>query len=123
MVIFYLERLAMLDRVSGLQRPFVEYVRNNLYLTASGMFSPAYLQQAITAVGPDRILFSTDYPYQYRPGGDARRFVEDLALDGADKAKFAYGNWEHLTGSSGPELGAARSQPQRMATATPARRT
>ena len=123
MVIFYLERLAMLDRVSGLQRPFVDYVRNNLYLTASGMFSPAYLQQAITAVGPDRILFSTDYPYQYRPGGDARKFVEDLTLDSADKAKFAHENWEHLTGSSGAELGAARSQPQRMATATPARRT
>lgn len=66
-------------------------------LTASGMFSPAYLRQAIDAVGVDRILFSTDYPFQYRPGGDARRFVEDLELDAADKAKFAHANWERLT--------------------------
>jgi predicted TIM-barrel fold metal-dependent hydrolase len=99
LVLFYLERLVMLDRVSKLQRPFIDYVRNNLYLTASGMFNPAYLQQAIDAVGVERILFSTDYPYQYRPGGDARRFVEGLELDAADKAKFAHQNWERLTGT------------------------
>lgn len=99
LVLFYLERLVMLDRVSKLQRPFIDYVRNNLYLTASGMFSPAYLRQAIDAVGPDRILFSTDYPYQYRPGGDARRFVESLELEDADKLKFAHHNWERLTAS------------------------
>ncbi|MBA8879156.1 amidohydrolase family protein [Phyllobacterium myrsinacearum] len=97
LVLFYLERLVMLDRVSKLRRPFIDYVRNNLYLTASGMFSPAYLQQAIDAVGVDRILFSTDYPYQYRPGGDARRFVEELQLSTSDKAKFAHQNWERLT--------------------------
>ncbi|WP_239000406.1 amidohydrolase family protein [Ralstonia solanacearum] len=97
LVIFYLERLAMLDRVSKLRRPFVDYVRNNLYLTASGMFSSAYLRQAIETVGPDRILFSTDYPYQYRPGGDARRFLETLQLNDDDKRKFAHANWERLT--------------------------
>jgi predicted TIM-barrel fold metal-dependent hydrolase len=101
LVMFYLERLVMLDRVSGLQRPLLDYVRNNLYLTASGMFSQAYLRQAVEVVGLDRILFSTDFPYQYRPGGDARRFLDDLALDMADKAKFAHGNWEHLTAGVG----------------------
>lgn len=99
LVIFYLERLVMLDRVSKLQRPFIEYVRNNLYLTASGMFNPTYLQQAVDAVGVDRILFSTDFPYQYRPGGDARNFVERLALDDTNKTKFAYLNWEKLSGT------------------------
>ena len=97
LVIFYLERLIMLDRVSGLKRPFIEYVRDNLYLTASGMFNSAYLERAIGAVGPDRILFSTDYPYQYRTGGDARRFVDGLSLDDGDKAKFAHGNWQRLS--------------------------
>jgi len=97
LVIFYLERLVMLDRVSGLKRPFIEYVRGNLYLTASGMFNPAYLERAIEAVGPDRILFSTDYPYQYRTGGDARRFVDGLSLGDDDKAKFAHGNWQRLS--------------------------
>ncbi|QBB68940.1 amidohydrolase [Pseudolysobacter antarcticus] len=98
LVIFYLERLAMLDRVSELVHPFVDYVRNNLYLTASGMFSPAYLGRAIEAVGLERILFSTDFPYQYRRGGDARRFLETLQLNEDDKRKFAHANWEKLTG-------------------------
>jgi predicted TIM-barrel fold metal-dependent hydrolase len=97
LVLFYLERLVMLDRVSKLQRPFIEYVRNNLYVTASGMFSPTYLRQAIDTVGIDRILFSTDYPYQYRPEGDARRFINHLDLDDAAKAKLAYRNWECLS--------------------------
>jgi uncharacterized protein len=100
LVIFYLERLVMLDRVSRLQRPFIEYVRHNLYLTASGMFNPVYLQRAIEAVGSERILFSTDYPYQYRPGGDARRFLETLELNDGDKRNFAHANWERLTGAT-----------------------
>lgn len=98
-VIFYLERLSMLDRVSALKRSFEDYVRSNLYLTASGMFSPSYLQRAIDAVGVDRILFSTDFPYQYRPGGDARRFVSELALSEDAKRKFAHANWERLIGA------------------------
>ncbi|WP_425962266.1 amidohydrolase family protein [Rhizobium nepotum] len=65
------------------------------------MFSPAYMQQAIDAVGVDRILFSTDFPYQYRPGGDVRRFIDSIALDAADKAKFAHANWERLTAHAG----------------------
>ncbi|MBU9366608.1 amidohydrolase family protein [Burkholderia multivorans] len=101
-VIFYLERLAMLDRVSNLKKPILEYVRGNLYLTASGMFSENYLRRAIEAVGPDRILFSTDYPYQYRTGGDARNFVNALSVDAADRAKFAHQNWERLcSGATG----------------------
>jgi hypothetical protein len=32
------------------------------------MWSQSYLQRTLEVVGPERILFSTDYPYQYRPG-------------------------------------------------------
>jgi predicted TIM-barrel fold metal-dependent hydrolase len=96
-VLFYLERMTMLDRVARLNRPFAEYARRNLYLTASGMFSEDYLKRSIDIVGVDRILFSTDYPYQYRPGNDARCFLEALTLDGSDKEKFAHANWERLT--------------------------
>jgi uncharacterized protein len=96
-VLFYSERLAMLDRVAKLQRPFLDYIRQNLHVTASGMFNEAYLKRSIEIVGSDRILFSTDYPYQYRPGRDASRFLETLNLDDDDKRKFAHGNWERLT--------------------------
>ena len=98
-VLFYAERLAAMDRVSGLTHPIASYLRRNLYVTASGMFSPGYLARAAAIVGTDRLLFSTDYPYQYRDGGDARRFLAECGLDGLHKAAFAHGNWDRLTGA------------------------
>lgn len=62
------------------------------------MFSPDYLARAAAIVGTDRLLFSTDYPYQYRPDGDARRFLAESGLAETDKTAFAHGNWERLTG-------------------------
>jgi hypothetical protein len=98
LVLFYAERLSVMDRVSKLAHPIAHYLRNNLYITASGMFLPHYLERAAGVVGTDRLLFSTDFPYQYRPGGDARRFLENCGLDEAGKTAFAHGNWLRLTG-------------------------
>jgi len=98
LVLFYAERLAAMDRVSGLAHPIATYLRRNLYVTASGMFLPHYLERAAAVVGMDRLLFSTDFPYQYRPGGDARRFLENCGLAGPAKAGFAHANWLRLTG-------------------------
>lgn len=40
LVLFYAERLAAMDRVSGLADPIATYLQKNLYVTASGMFLP-----------------------------------------------------------------------------------
>jgi predicted TIM-barrel fold metal-dependent hydrolase len=98
MVLFYAERLAAMDRVSGLAHPIATYMRRNLYVTASGMFLPSYLDRAVAIVGTDRLLFPTDFPYQYRPGGDARRSLENCDLGESAKAAFAHGNWLRLIG-------------------------
>lgn len=95
-ILFYTERLASLNRTGRLNKPFIDYVRQNLYVTASGMFSHSYLQRSIDIIGTDRILFSADYPYQYRPGRDARNFLEAIELSEEDKEKFAFRNWERL---------------------------
>ena len=100
-VLFYAERLSAMDRVSGLEHPIASYLRRNLYVTASGMFSPDYLARAAAIVGTDRLLFSTDYPYQHRGGGDAMRFLEECGLAKPDRAAFAHGNWERLTAAKG----------------------
>ncbi|MEH3121596.1 MAG: amidohydrolase family protein [Sphingomonas phyllosphaerae] len=99
LVLFYAERLAVMDRFAGLRHPIAHYLRHNLHVTASGMFLPAYLERAVAIVGADRLLFSTDYPYQYRPDGDARRFLAECGLNEADSAAFANGNWLRLTGN------------------------
>jgi predicted TIM-barrel fold metal-dependent hydrolase len=95
-VLFYLERLKSLARVTKLERPIGDYFKQNLYVTPSGMWSQDYLQRAVTAVGPERILFSSDYPYQYRPGGAGRAFLEQSGLSSQHQELFAYGNWERL---------------------------
>ena len=96
-VLFYLERLNSLARVAKLQRPIAEYFQQNLYVTPSGMWSQEYLQRSLEIVGPERLLFSTDYPYQYKPGGLARSFLQETALSADQKELFAHGNWERLT--------------------------
>jgi hypothetical protein len=54
------------------------------------------MQRSFEVVGPERILFSTDYPYQYRPGRPGRLFIEEAALSLEQRELFAYGNWERL---------------------------
>ena len=80
-VLFYLERTtAVFSRALDLKLPLIEYARRNLYVTGSGMWSDAYLLRCLEIVGPERLLFSTDFPYQYRPGGSPRRFLESAPL-------------------------------------------
>ncbi|ANI89603.1 amidohydrolase [Arachidicoccus ginsenosidimutans] len=99
-ILFYAERLASLGRAAKLDKQFIDYVRQNLYVTASGMFSQNYLQRSVEIIGADRILFSSDYPYQYRAGRDARNFLEATNLNSDDKEKFAFANWERLTSTT-----------------------
>jgi len=95
-ILFYAERMASLSKIAKLDRAFMDYIRQNLYVTGSGMFSHSYLQRSVEIIGADRILFSADYPYQYRPGRDARNFLEAVELSHEDKEKFAFANWERL---------------------------
>ena len=96
-ILFYTERLASLNRAAKLDKPFMDYIRKNLYVTASGMYSHSYLQRSVEIIGTDHILFSADYPYQYRQGRDARNFLDAIDLSKEDKEKFAFANWERLT--------------------------
>ena len=88
---------AVLGRALELDQPLGDYARRNLYVTGSGMWSEPYLKRCVEIVGPDRLLFSTDFPYQYRPGGEPRRFLNDIDLDDAARRGLAFANWERLT--------------------------
>lgn len=93
LVLYCVDRLRALDRVSGLEHPLETYLRRNVYLGASGMFSSEHLRRALGVVGPKRLLFSTDFPYQYRPGREARGFLENCPLSAKEREDFASGNW------------------------------
>jgi predicted TIM-barrel fold metal-dependent hydrolase len=95
-ILFYLERAEGLAGVAKLDRPIADYFRHNISVTPSGMWSQRYLRWAIEVLGVERIMFSTDYPYRFTPGGGARRFLEEANLSEADKTAIAHGNWDRM---------------------------
>lgn len=97
-VAFYLDRIDALSRATSksLKKTVAGYFRDHFYLTGSGVYSTAYLQRAIDIVGIDRVMYSTDYPFQYRTDGMARAFLEQAPLTIDQKEKIAYRNAENL---------------------------
>jgi len=95
-VMFYLERIDLLSQFAGLPRPLSEYLRTNVYVTPSGMLSQRYLQWSKEIVGVDRILFSTDYPFEPASRAGARSFLEAADLSESEREGIASGNWERL---------------------------
>lgn len=96
LVAFYLDKLDPFAKEAKLARSFSEYLRANVYVTPSGLFSQRYLRWTIETLGVDRIMFSTDYPYVPVQRGAAPRFLSEATLNEADRAKIAYGNWDRL---------------------------
>ncbi len=96
MVPFYLERLdeALPRRVTKLERTIGDYVRQNVYITPSGMFSQAQLRYCVELLGTERIMYSVDYPFIGNE--DALSFLEEADLPAAVKEDIAYGTAERL---------------------------
>jgi uncharacterized protein len=95
MLLFWLDRADSLSRVAGLDRPVSEYLRSNFYITTSGMFNPALLQHALAVTSADRLLFSTDYPFQHPTGAEIGEFLDNF---GGERHKFSSGNAAALYG-------------------------
>lgn len=95
-VMFYLDRLAAVGMIAQLPRPIADYFQTNVFITPSGLFSQRYLRWTLEVVGVDRILYSTDYPFVYAPGGGAKRFLDEAGLSDEDRDKIASGNWNRL---------------------------
>lgn len=92
---FFSERTDSLARVAGLGRSVSEVVRENVHLTASGMLSPALLHHALEVTTADRLLYSTDYPFQ-RPTADALgAFLGEFTSE-EDRSAFTEGNARRL---------------------------
>jgi predicted TIM-barrel fold metal-dependent hydrolase len=93
---FMLPRLdsVLTTSVTALQRAPSEYLRHNVYYTFSGFnWTPQFLE-LLLQVGVDRMMFSTDYPYQSMT--DATAFLAGLSLTPSDRERIAHGNAETL---------------------------
>jgi uncharacterized protein len=100
MVPFFLERLddTIPPKVSGLSRSISETYKSNVWVTPSGMFDLAHFEFIYKIMGPDRIMWSVDYPYVTMDG--TREFLENLPIGEFDKEKIAHRNAESLLGLS-----------------------
>ena len=96
MVPFYLQRMDDMipPEVSGLSRTISDTYRAHVYVTPSGMLNLPHFDFINTVLGPERIIYSVDYPYLSHTG--ARAFIENLTVDQAAKEKIAHGNAEAL---------------------------
>lgn len=72
------------------KRKISEYFAENFYMTTAGNFRTQTLIDAILEVGADRILFSTDYPFE--DAGEAATWFDQCSISEADRRKIGRTN-------------------------------
>ncbi len=76
------------------RRPLGDYFRNNFYLTTSGNFRTQTLIDAMMEIGADRILFSTDWPFESID--HAAGWFDACPISEADRQKIGRDNARRL---------------------------
>jgi len=71
-------------------------VREHVHITICGYTTVPPLLCALSVFGADRILFSTDYPFDPSDPVAHARFLEEAPISPADREKIAHGNAERL---------------------------
>lgn len=74
------------------------YFQNNFYITTSGNFRTQSLVNAIMEIGADRILFSTDWPFENVD--HATNWFDQSSISEADRLKIGRTNATSLFGLS-----------------------
>jgi 2,3-dihydroxybenzoate decarboxylase len=79
-----------------LKREPSQYIKENIWVTNSGMYSAEPLDCALAALGKDRVMFSADYPFE--DSDLACKHMDDVPLDDKTRAAVAYDNAAKLLG-------------------------
>jgi 2,3-dihydroxybenzoate decarboxylase len=74
--------------------PPSHYLRHNVYVTPSGVFSHSALRAATDAVGIDRVLFAIDYPFEST--AEAVEFLRTAPYTPPDLRRIAHRNAERI---------------------------
>ncbi len=90
------EGYAMAKKVNPLKKKPSACIRQNVLVTTSGWYSPATMRCAVDAMGSDRVLFATDYPF--RTLEEAVTLLESCDLTIAEKEKIYYKNAQRVLG-------------------------
>lgn len=79
-----------------LPKPPSQYIKDNIWVTLSGMFSAEPLRCAIEALGRDRVMFSADHPFE--DAEEAGHFMDTVPLEESLRVDVAYNNAAKLLG-------------------------
>jgi 2,3-dihydroxybenzoate decarboxylase len=71
-----------------------QYIRDNIAVTLSGMYSAEPLNCALAALGPARVMFSADYPFESIK--EAGHFMDSVALPKKLREDIAWKNAQRL---------------------------
>ena len=91
MLLFWLDRADSLSRIAGLERKVSDYVRSNFFITSSGMLNPALLRHALSVTSVDRLIFSTDYPFQRPARAEIDSFLDEFG-SAREREQFSSAN-------------------------------
>lgn len=71
-----------------------DYIKRNIAVTISGMYSPEPLLCAISALGAQSVMFAADYPFEDM--AYAARFMDEAPIDEATREAVAFRNAERI---------------------------
>lgn len=77
-----------------LEHPASHYFRNNVWITTSGVGWEPAIRFCMDAMGPDRVLYAMDYPYQQ--SSDEVAVYDRMALSDEHKLMLMQTNAEHV---------------------------
>ncbi|WP_461450090.1 amidohydrolase family protein [Mucilaginibacter sp.] len=78
------------------QRTISQTLKDQVYITTSGIFTQPPLKVAIETFGIDNIMFSVDYPFS--PNEKGKEFLDQIDLPVEEKEKIAYKNADRILG-------------------------
>jgi len=76
------------------KKKIVDYFNSNFYITTSGNFRTQTLIDAILEIGSDRILFSSDYPFEGIE--EAALWFDNTSISERDRVKIGRSNSNDL---------------------------
>ena len=96
MLLFWLDRVDSLSNVAThLDRRVADYVRDQFFITSSGMLEPRLLRHTLDFTSIDRLIFSTDHPFAHVDAAAITRLFDSVP-DPTDRDRFAWANAAEL---------------------------
>jgi 2,3-dihydroxybenzoate decarboxylase len=87
-------RWGIIKHTKKLKKSPSEYIRENFYVTTSGMCSNNPFMCAVHELGEKRVMFSVDYPYE--SSKIAAEFIEQVPLSKEALENICYRNAQHI---------------------------